>query len=213
MQFVYQLPNEDASQPSTYANAAQAAKKQIKVGHGPFAGTKDGKLVFAKKTRLIALRQTRRWMRKLKTGQTLRVRDASREVIFWVRAVEPAMQVIDTNGNLHSDIFWSWIKANYSEFHPTFGGGYVCKDIAGTSTLSQHSYGNAVDVFFDTAAHQDVVYEAVKHGAAPVGIAHAISQRAIWEPGTGEHYYGGEPHYHLHCDFIPQYSGGCGVRG
>lgn len=213
MEYVFQLPNDGASRPVGQAAAITAAGKQVKPGGGPYTVTRDGKVVVESKMRMRVMRYLRKNVKSLRVGQTIRIRNKD-EVVFWLRAVaEPQVHVINTNGNDKADEFWTWVVNEFGQYHPRNGGIYVCKDIAGSSSPSQHSYGNAVDVFFDSAYHQDIVYEAVKHGRCPVPVAHAISQKSIWEPGAGEHYYTGETHYHLHCDFSPNYSGGCGVRG
>lgn len=211
MSYIYQKPNGDGSGLVNASDVMQAARKQVKPG-SKYSLRRDDKVLFRERRRVRTLRALEKELRGLGVGKTLRVR-GDKDVVFWVRGAEAAIHVIDTNGNKNSDLFWSWIKATYPQYGPSFGGGYVCKHIAGTYQMSQHSYGNAVDVFFNTSAQQDEVYAAVKRGAAPVPIAHAISHNHIWEPGSGEHYYSGEYHYHLHCDFSPQYSGGCGVRG
>ncbi len=107
---------------------------------------------------------------------------------------------------MKADQFYNWVRATYPQYHPRFAGAYVCKP------SSQHARGNADDFFFDTLAQQDRVYEDIKHGRCPVPIAHAISQRSIWSPSGGEHYYSGDFHGHLHVDFLPNFpTTPCGV--
>lgn len=212
-QFIY-LQDNGWSKEQSFAGVMTVAAKKLISGRGPFTLTDDGKPVVADGSRRKVLMRLRHLLSVGDVGPTYRVRNGKGDVIFAVRETKEAFRVINTNGNSKADLFWSWIVATYPQYHPRFGGAYACKSIVGSGGVtSQHSYGNACDVFFDTLSHQDVVYDAVKRGEAPLGIAHAISMHSIWEPGSGEHYYSGETHYHLHCDFIPQLSGGCGVRG
>jgi hypothetical protein len=79
--------------------------------------------------------------------------------------------------------------------------------------MSQHSYGNAVDFGRDSMDElYDLAYYLVAH-ATELDLAHVIVDDRIWEPGHGWGSYGGDRHYHVHADFLPQYSGSCGVRG
>lgn len=210
-QFIY-LQQSDWSKDISLSSALAVAAKKLVSGKGPFTLTQDGDQVIKDGSRIKVLRRLRHLLSVGDVGPTYRVRNAKGEVVFVVREVKEAFRVINTNGNKNADLYWSWVVANFSEFHPRFAGGYVCKSISGSSTPSQHSYGNAVDIFFDSIAHQNEVFKAVERGDAPVPIAHAISMKTIWENGS-EHYYSGDTHYHLHVDFNPQYSGGCGVRG
>jgi len=200
------------SQPTGLPRHMTAARTRVKTPAQPFTLTQDGDVLSRKVKRDTVLERYRAAVEHRELGATFRIRSAT-DVVFTGRATKPAPDEIDTNGNQHADEYWTWVVNEYPEYHPRFGGSYVCKRIVGSSQLSQHSYGNAVDVFFDSIAHQEKVFMDVVNGKAPVPIAHAISMRRIWEPGSGIHAYTGETHYHLHADFLPQYSGACGVRG
>lgn len=182
-------------------------------GRGPFTLTQDGDAICSDVSRFEVLQRYRKAISHRELASTFRIRKGNGDVVVTGRACKPAPDEVDTNGNKHSDEFWTWVVNTYPQYHPRFAGSYVCKHIAGSSSMSQHSYGNAVDIFFDTIGHQDRVYDDIKHGKCPVPVAHAISQRSIWEPGSGEHFYSGDYHAHLHTDYSPQYSGSCGVRG
>lgn len=213
MKYVVEKQDGSTSKPLGRARVMFHARKELVTGEGPFTGKLDGLTVFESKDRLRSLQRTGVVLGRMKVGETLRVRNDSGLIVFWVRAVEEDVPLIDINGNDHADQFWSWVVATYPEFHPRFAGSYVCKDVAGTSTPSQHSYGNAVDVFFDTAEHQREVFRDIVAGKCPVPICHAISEDDIWDGDGNPTHYSGEFHHHLHGDFCPQYSGGCGVRG
>jgi hypothetical protein len=215
MQYVYEKPGGGVARPQDLGDVLVVARARIETGDGPFKALLDGAVMFDDADRAKALRRTKAIAGNLKVGETLRVRrEGESEVAFWLRAVADDVETIDISGNDHADEFWTWVVTEFGAYKPRFAGAYVCKSISGSGGVaSQHSYGNAVDVFFDTFAHQTAVYNAVKRGDCPVPIANAISGRTIWQPGDGEDPYGGDPHWHLHCDFLPAYGGGCGVRG
>lgn len=213
MQYVYERAGGGVSNPQGLASSLLVAKARIDVGEGPFKGLLDGHPMF-EGDRQKTLRRLRAVAAHMSVGETLRVRrEGKDDVEFWLRAVEEDIPYVDINGNDHADEFWSWIVARYPQYRPRFAGAYVCKSISGSSSPSQHSYGNAVDVFFESIEAQRIVFGDITHGKCPVPIANAISERLIWQPSDGLDPYGGDPHYHLHCDFLPSYSGGCGVRG
>jgi len=184
------------------------ASAKVVSGRGPFTLTQDGEPIARDKPRLEVLQRFRTAISQRDIGHVFRIRKGNGETVLTARAVRKETLPIDsTNGNRHADEFYNWVLTNYSEYHPRYAGAYVCKP------SSQHAYGNAVDFFFDTLAHQDKVFDDVRAGKCPTPIAHAISERSIWSPTGGTHYYGGNFHAHLHVDFSPQYSGYCGVRG
>jgi hypothetical protein len=83
----------------------------------------------------------------------------------------------------------------------TFGNlplGIVAhRNIAGTSTLSQHNWGNAVDVMCTGDLHRQVAYWSDANRAL-FSIAHLLADPYFPSP-LGDHYS------HVHADFFPQY--------
>jgi len=73
------------------------------------------------------------------------------------------------------------------------------KLIANTDTLSQHSYGNAVDFMCSGEKHRQVAYflDANRGG---LDIAHLLADPYFPSP-LGNHYG------HVHVDFFPQWGG------
>ena len=161
-----------------------------------------------------AVRRIRQITGRMGVGPKLVIQRESDLECISVRKVTPPLSIIDTNGNLKADTWWSAVNAEFAEYHPRFAGAYVCKSIAGSGgTPSQHSYGNAVDIFFDTFQDQErVAAWAVAH-ADEFSLEHVISGDRIWTRGVGWHAYTGDYHAHLHVDFNPQFSGRCGVKG
>jgi hypothetical protein len=201
------------SQPVGLVRHMATAKSRVIARQQPFTLTQDGDTLSRKVKRDTVLDRYQRAISNRELGATFRIRRQGGEVVFTGRSTKPKPDEIDTNGNQHADGFWTWVANEYPEFGPRFAGAYVCKHISGSSSMSQHSYGNAVDIFFGSITQQEKVFMDVVNRRAPVPIAHAISLGRIWEPGTGIRAYSGIRHYHLHCDFSPQYSGTCGVRG
>lgn len=190
----------------------------VVAGRGPFSLSQDGDQIAGKLARSEVLSRFRKAISARELGSTFRIRKGNGTVVFTARAVrveDPTRvkQTNSTNGNDRSDIYYNWVKAVFHQYSPRYAGSYVCKNVSGSSTLSQHSYGNAVDFFFDSLAHQDAVADAVVKNADVLHPYHVISKDRIWTKGQGWHGYGGDFHAHLHTDFDPQYSGGCGVRG
>lgn len=190
------------------------ARLKLVRGRGPFTITQDGESIAEGLNRTEALVRLLSALKNKPLGPVFRVRRGDGEIVFTARKVK--VDFVDdadtTSGNARADTYWNVISRVFRGFAPRFAGAYVCKYTAGTSTLSQHSYGNAVDIFFDTLAHQDEVADYVVRNADILNPYHVISRDRIWTKGVGWHAYDGEFHSHLHVDFDPQYSGPCGVK-
>jgi len=202
-------------EPSEAVNPSQAmvvARMNVKTGEGPFRLERNGH-EGPELARGEVLKRLNTAMRKGEIGTRLRVLDDQEDYVYKVRVVQPEPEVVDISGNHNADVYYSAVMDDFAEYHPRYAGSYVCKDIAGSWISSQHSYGNAVDFFFDSLAHQDEVANwAVAH-ADDLHIHTVISRSRIWTRDQGWHTYTGDYHSHLHVDFDPQYSGSCGVRG
>lgn len=93
--------------------------------------------------------------------------------------------------------------------------GYACRQIVGSSGMSVHGTGRALDVFIPTAGGQadndkgDPVANWLIQNAQHIGIQLIIWDRTIWTAsraaGTKDRAYGGEhPHHdHLHIELTP----------
>ena len=106
-----------------------------------------------------------------------------------------------------------------------YAGCFVCKQIAGSSTWSQHSWGNALDLFpipnpqrvyVQKELRQiadAVVYQATHKTKAnrlrKLDVAEVIDHdgRRIWTPGAGWHDYGGTTGSHIHVSAAPLKTG------
>jgi len=191
------------------------AGTKIVAGKGPFVITQDGEPIATALSRAVCLLKLKGFVKNRPLGPVFRVRKRNGDIVFACRAVK--VDYVDdadtTSGNRNADVYWNIIRDTFRGFAPRFAGAYVCKYVAGSSTLSQHSYGNAVDIFFDTLDHQAVVADWVVAHPDIVHPFHVITGSHIWTKGEGWHAYTGEFHSHLHVDFDPQYSGPCGVQG
>jgi len=187
----------------------RAARDQCESGLKAYTLKKDDKVI-RRGARRWVLRGLEKALRDGKVGPTYRLW-ANGDLLFTCREVVPAVHIIDTNGNDKADRAWSSGKAEYSDCR--FLGAYVCKHIAGSYTMSQHSYGNAVDFGRDSMPELVALYNHLKAHADELDLEHLIVGDRIWTRGFGESHYSGVYHYHVHADFTPQYSGGCGVRG
>jgi hypothetical protein len=212
-EYVFRTADDHWSKPVGLARHMTLARQRVIDKEGPFTLTQDGDRLSRNVKRETVLDRYQTAIKNRELGATFRIRKRNDAVAFTGRSCKEKPEQIDINGNQKADEFWSWLVHDYAAYHPRFGGSYVCKQIAGTSYTSQHSFGNAVDAFFGSIAQQEQVFRDVTNRKAPVPVAHAISLGRIWEPGTGIHSYSGIRHYHLHCDFLPQQSGPCGVRG
>jgi hypothetical protein len=215
-EYVFRTKADRWSQPVGLGRHMSSARQRVLMKQQPFILTQDGDPISSQLKREAVIDRYEKAVKDRELGATFRIRRTTkdRNVVFTGRSVKDKPDSIDINGNRNADEFWGWVVNNYPTFKPRFAGSYVCKSIAGSGGVSsQHSYGNAVDVFFGSIAQQEIVFRDITNRKCPVPVAHAISLRRIWEPGSGIHGYSGIPHYHLHADFSPQYSGSCGVRG
>lgn len=100
---------------------------------------------------------------------------------------------------------------------------FSCRKISGSSSWSQHAYGNAVDLFprgdieSHAAARRAIANFIVKNTTTKtlanlgrkLAVAEVIdhSGRRIWTPGQGWHAYGGTAGDHVHVSGAPLRSG------
>jgi len=78
-------------------------------------------------------------------------------------------------------------------------GTHVVKNISGTSTPSQHSYGNAIDIGGTDGQLTEIASWAARRAAA-LGLSQVIFKDRIWTTEQGWHSYtagGHETHVHL----------------
>lgn len=199
-------PSKEVSLPV----AMSVAGMRVIKGRGPFQLARD-EIKGPKRTRLDVLSKLRNALKKGKVGSVYQVFKGDGKPVFRVREVQPAYRVEDTNGNAKADRAWSAAKAYFGPI--SFLGAYVCKTIVGSGgTMSQHSYGNAVDIGAPTMDDLERIWDYFVAHADEYDIDHAIVNKKIWTRGADTHYYSGETHYHVHLDFTPQFYGRCGVK-
>ncbi len=208
-EFLHSKPNGDWSPHDDIGGTMEAARSQLRSGLFPYTLKVDDRVI-GKGKRKKVLFLLRHQLEIVKVGPTARIW-AGKKIRFRAKRTEPALHIIDTNGNDHADFAWSVIRDKFHDVR--FLGAYVCKHIVGSYTMSQHSYGNAVDFGRDNMDELwDLAHYAVAN-ADVLHIQHVIVGDRIWTRGSGWAHYSGEYHYHVHIDFAPQYSGSCGVRG
>ena len=106
-----------------------------------------------------------------------------------------------------------------------YAGVFVCKKIVGSNSWSQHSWGNAADIFPEPnsqpsyvqkelrAIADAVIYQAKHRTAAnrfrKLDVAEVIDHDAsrIWTPSEGWHFYGGTKGPHIHVSGKPLKTG------
>jgi hypothetical protein len=96
-------------------------------------------------------------------------------------------------------------------------GVFNCKLISGTTTFSQHSWGNAIDLFCNeedlAAIAGNVVLQATKLTRAntglPVPVATVIHHQLAWTTNNPRfHVANVQPHTnHVHVEFLPAKTG------
>lgn len=207
--FMWVRPDGTWKGSGTLDECMKAARDQCKSGLTSYTLKKDEKVIRRGQRRWV-LRGLEMALRGGKVGPTYRIW-AKGDLQFTCREVVPAVHIIDTNGNDKIDKVWTFGKTKYKDC--TFLGAYVCKYIAGSSQMSQHSYGNAVDFGRGSMAELwNLAHYLVSH-ADELDLEHVIVDDMIWNRGFGWSHYSGIRHYHVHADCMPQYSGSCGVRG
>jgi len=118
-----------------------------------------------------------------------------------------------------SRILRDWIMANWPQVKSI--GGYSCRAIAGTNTMSVHATGRALDIMLPIDSSQPTEGSADNDLADPlanwllehaeeIGIQVIIWDRAIWSSGRspGQRFYnytGVHPHHdHIHMELNPE---------
>ena len=107
----------------------------------------------------------------------------------------------------------------------SYAGCFVCKRISGSSSWSQHSWGNALDLFPTSGRIPEVEQSYLRHIADSVvyqathktranrfrrlDVAEVIDHDAgrIWTPSQGWHSYGGTTGPHIHVSASPLRTG------
>lgn len=115
-------------------------------------------------------------------------------------------------------------RAGFERF-VAFAGVFVCKKIVGSNSWSQHSWGNAADVFPKPNSQPSYVQKELRQIAdgfvyqakhrtkanrfRKLDIAEVIDHDAgrIWTPSQGWHPYGGTAGPHIHVSGAPLKTG------
>jgi hypothetical protein len=129
---------------------------------------------------------------------------------YTIRKVEIAPPIIDTVGNERIDRIYTLVFRNYS-FAQNWGI-FNCRPVAGSSTWSQHSWANALDVGASTMDQlwtiANRLVEEQKEGRDLEGIVYTvICGNRIWRKDLGWNPYTGIYHTHVHVDAYPNFDG------
>jgi hypothetical protein len=207
--FVRAEGSGELSAPEDLTATIEGAEKALVQGEGPFTLRKNDEQRGDELERRDAIRNLRDELEQGTVGDVYRVRD-KQMVVFKVRESMPAVEIEDTSGNGKIDAVWTFIKSKHAEGR--FMGAFVCKNIVGSNTPSQHSYGNAVDAGAATMEELRKMANELVDEAESLSLAHVIVADKIWNPDVGWHDYTGEFHHHVHVDCDPNFTGPCGVK-
>lgn len=204
----------DWTDPIRFTRMVLVARAKVKSGEGPFVLSQDGVEISGELSRHDVLVRFNQAISNRDVGPVFRIRNGNNKIVLTARALIVKLDKVSdsTSGNEKSDFFYNWVVNNYKAYDPRYAGSYVCKTVVGTSTVSQHSYGNAVDFFFDTIEHQEKVAQEAVEVHDLLHLRHLISLDRIWTKDVGWKPYTGVKHYHIHADFDPAQSGPCGVK-
>lgn len=146
-------------------------------------------------------------------GDFVIIRGGNKNRLLIVRKVLLKPEIVDTDGTnpidvMHTEVFKKWPQL-------VSFGICSCRDVAGSSTPSQHSFCNAEDIHGSPSLMYTLSRYLVKY-AGRLDVAHVIYNRqAYTSPSIGgsggwSYYSGINPHYdHVHVDMLPQRSGAC----
>lgn len=127
--------------------------------------------------------------------------------IIRFRKVHYNPPTIDTQGNNNVDKAYTEIFNRWKGLENW--GICVCRDIAGTSTTSQHAYCNAIDIHGTPSQMFEISRWAEANFTRLNVYTIIFNRQAFSKPTPYWHFYGGvNPHTdHVHLDFDPQGSG------
>ena len=208
--FIYSDGAGAMSEPTDVKTVMNAAAERLVQGNGPFALKKNDEELGSREQRKDALATLEDELGAGSVGDVYRMRD-SEQVVFKVRQAVPASDALDTSGNAKIDAVWGFIRGKHKDSN--FLGAFVCKNVLGSNTPSQHSYGNAVDAGARTMDELRKMADELVAEAKGLSLAHVIVADRIWSPSAKWHVYTGEFHHHVHVDCDPNFSGPCGVKG
>lgn len=163
-----------------------------------------------KRTLKGALHRLRVGLNRGHVGSVWRIRPVKNHAFAWRTQkidIDPA-KIANTEGTHAIDIIVGSTLHRFPNLHLL--GIYACRYILGTTTLSQHAYGNAADwsgsvALMDNVAHWQ--YQMTKRGWLPM--SQLLYRGHDWFSGGSVY-----DHYsHLHDSGKPMLSGGCNRPG
>jgi hypothetical protein len=107
-----------------------------------------------------------------------------------------------SQGNPFANQVWALVHQLFPA--TSFGGMFVDKAISGSNTVSQHAYGNAVDIMVPSIAVGNQIYQWLQQNwpaaSSPV-------YKVLWDPAGSHGNVVGAHTNHLHVEFDPYYAG------
>lgn len=155
--------------------------------------------------RRTAIKQYLTLIKESHVGAYFSLRSGDKVIVS--RTIENEIKVLDTDGNDRVDRAFTEILTHWPNAENW--GICACRDVAGTSSWSQHAYCNAIDI----NSSSDSMYQIAGYllqNANDLSVHTIIYHRQVWSRETPYwHYYDGvNPHYdHVHVDFDPQGAG------
>lgn len=112
--------------------------------------------------------------------------------------VDPTPELLPNPHEVAPEIQRTWDELQARWPSTTNMGTHVVRNIAGTNTLSQHSFGDAIDIGGSPGQLEDEA-NWLRRKADELGLTELIYQTSIWTPSEGWHPYSGIPHTnHIH---------------
>lgn len=112
--------------------------------------------------------------------------------------VDPTPEMLPNPHEVAPEIQRAWLELQARWPSTTNMGTHVVRNIAGTNTLSQHSFGDAADIGGPAGQLEDQASWLARK-ADELGLTEIIFRNSIWTDDEGWHPYGGIPHVsHVH---------------
>jgi hypothetical protein len=194
--------------PFPYPKFSSTVGPKLDMLGGPWQQRRRGGDFGPNKLKGETVKTSRNWLQENDPGDFVVFRGASKTRNLIAKNIMLTPKIIDTDGTEPVDVMHTLLYTIIFKDKLSSMGICSCRDIAGTSSWSQHAYCNAEDIHGSSSTMQNV-FDYLVANADKLSVANCIYNRRIWNKAGGNHYYdGSNPHYdHCHVDFNPQGSG------